>query len=380
MHVLVLPSWYISSYSEYSGIFFKEQSELLLKHKSISKVTVVAFNFIKIKSIIERKKLDLGYSFKKINGVYTHTLNIIYIPFFSDLYKQMLSKKILSNIINKEKIDITHVHSFFNGNIALWIKEKYKIPFVVTEHTSMFARNKLSNKSLCLAQKVFKSSNINISVSQDFKLVLENLFSLQFDYVPNIVSDLFVSANDVKSDIFTFANVGFLDKNKNQAMLIKSFARSFKGQDKIRLLVVGDGCEYNNLKNLVDDLGVSKQVILYGNASRAEVVKLLQNSNVFVLASKYETFGVAVIEALAVGLPVISTKCGGPESIIVNNSLGLLVENTELNLSLAMENMFKNYKNYEKKFIINYVQNNFSSTAVIQKIVSIYNKVLGSQN
>ena len=114
-------------------------------------------------------------------------------------------------------------------------------------------------------------------------------------------------------------------------MLIRAFSKAFKDQPKVNLTIVGDGPEYNNLNNLIKTLKMEKQISLYGSANREEVKMLLQKSDAFVFSSQYETFGVVLIEAMACGLPVVATKCGGPESIIDSDKVGLLSEINEMN-------------------------------------------------
>ena len=94
----------------------------------------------------------------------------------------------------------------------------------------------------------------------------------------------------------------------------------------------------------------------------------MQKSNCFVLPSHYETFGVVLIEAMACGLPVLSTKSGGPESIITSNEYGFLCEENEL--SDMLEQMV--VKDFDSVEIRKYVQNSFSENAVRKKLEFIY--------
>jgi len=126
---------------------------------------------------------------------------------------------------------------------------------------------------------------------------------------------------------------------------------------------------------------MQEQIKLLGFAPRKQVLEELQKSDAFILSSKYETFGVVVIEAMSCGLPAIATKCGGPESIIENSELGLLVENDDLEeLSNAMKDMYENRADYNSNKIRTYVVNNFSEKAVASKLINIYEKVTNNAN
>ena len=150
-------------------------------------------------------------------------------------------------------------------------------------------------------------------------------------------------------------NVAHLDKKKNQAGLIKSFAEKFAGNTKYQLVIAGDGPEKENLHTQIDKLKVSDQVILFGRASRKDVLSLMQKANCFVLPSHYETFGVVLIEAMSCGLPVLSTKSGGPESIITSNDYGFLCDENELADMLEKIAV----KEFDSVEIRNYVMNSF---------------------
>ena len=273
--------------------------------------------------------------------------------------------------------DVVHLHSFLAGDFALYVKEKYNIPFVVTEHLSGFARDNMSSNDLDKAKNVYESSDYNIAVSMHFRNLLQDKFSLDFNYIPNIVNlEFFTIKNTVKKDTYDFINIALLDKNKNQDMLIRAFSRAFKKDENIKLTIVGDGVEYNNLDDLIKKLNMKDQISLFGRASRDEVKMLLQNSDAFVLSSQYETFGVVVIEAMACGLPVVATKCGGPESIITSDKLGLLSEIDKSQFSEKLLEMYDRRMNFDSRYIRDYIERDFSEKSICAKLDDIYKKAL----
>jgi glycosyltransferase involved in cell wall biosynthesis len=263
-----------------------------------------------------------------------------------------------------------------SGEFAIWIKEKYNIPYVVTEHFSGFARKTISVANLNIAKKIYSLSSYNIAVSEQFKNLLHNEFDICFNYIPNIVNIDFFNVKEKKATKqFNFINIASLDTNKNQAMLIRAFTKSFKNQLQVRLTIVGNGQEYSNLKNLIKKLNMEDQIFLYGKANREEVKMLLQKSDAFVLSSQYETFGVVVIEAMSCGLPVIATRCGGPESIITLDKIGLLSDMDENDLSNKLTYMYKNKSIYDSDYIRNHVVKNFSEETVVNQLIKIYKVV-----
>jgi L-malate glycosyltransferase len=109
--------------------------------------------------------------------------------------------------------------------------------------------------------------------------------------------------------------------------------------------------------------------------SKKPLQKKLRESDCFVLPSKSETFGVAYMEALACGVPVIATKCGGPE-VFVNKSNGLLIPVNDVDtLAVAMKYMYKNITLFDKKKIAKDIKSKFSPEVVANQLLRIYKKI-----
>lgn len=277
--------------------------------------------------------------------------------------------------------DIIHVHGFLAGWAAFKLKQKYNIPYVITEHNTGFARNVFSRSQINLASKIFKNADFRIAVSEPFAVLLTIKFCVQFVFVPNVFNSCF-NKNIKKlyniNDVIRICNVAHLDKKKNHLRLLKSFLNLKKNNYNVELHIVGNGPEYKKIKNFIYKKSLDKYVFLYGALPREDVFNLLKRSDIFALSSDYETFGVVLLEAMSFGLPVVSTKCGGPESIITNNSLGLL---TELNdedfyegLRLVCNNFMSGF--YHPLKIMEYVKNNFSYSSVGKRLLNIYKSIV----
>ncbi len=379
MHILILPSWYPTKNNELSGIFFKEQAEALAKqHVNIG---CIAINESSPRYMFRKKEFIFHFDDKNINGI--NTISVLYpmpnrFKRLRSIVRKIIFKILFSKYIKKYgKPDLVHLHSFLYGDLAIWIKEKYGINYVVTEHSTGFARDLYSEKELVFAKKVFMNSKINICVSNEFKTLLENKLGVKFKYIPNSIDTKYFLPHVNNKNSFNFINIAFLDKKKNQYILIEAFTKAFHNDKDVTLTIVGSGPEYKNLKNLIEKLNMHQQIKLYGTADRKEVLKLLQNSDAFVLSSQYETFGVVIIEAMSCGLPVIATKCGGPESIVVDDKLGKLVYININDLSLGMLEVYS--KKYDSEYIRKYVIDNFSADVVSLKLMQVYRQYLGSR-
>ena len=121
-------------------------------------------------------------------------------------------------------------------------------------------------------------------------------------------------------------SVGRIDiGHKRQDVLVKAYAIVHHQHPEARLKIVGDGNDKERLKNLVSDLGLSENIFFTGQVK--DVYSEMIDSKIFVLTSDFEGIPNALLEAMALGLPVISTDCtpGGAAFLIEDNKYGRLV-------------------------------------------------------
>lgn len=379
MHILVISSGYPNDYEPLDGIFYRDQAEALKvagHHVGvISSIPVSVFSFVK------SRKWRFGKRKIVRNGVPTFTWTYLNRP-KSPNYLVKKARKygmiLLEDYIQKfGKPDIVHLHCYEGGEFAKAIKGKYGIPYIVTEHSSRFLLGTIPASLEAVAKSVFAHATIRIAVSRFLKETLEKKYQLDFQYVPNIVdvSAFQIDSSVQKKEFFTFVHVAGLNPNKNQAMLIQAFQLFAKKFPETHLTIVGDGPLREELKKLVDQLSLIQQVQFTGHQSREQLLRIYNESHAFVLTSFKETFGVVLIEAMSCGLPVIATKCGGPESIISEPSLGELSEIDVESISLAMENVYRNRTLYDANSIRSFVVNHFSGEFVAKQLIDIYQQV-----
>lgn len=120
-------------------------------------------------------------------------------------------------------------------------------------------------------------------------------------------------------------NVGRLNKQKNQEMLIRAFYKIADKYPKYQLVIYGEGPERSNLENIIKELNLVNRVKMPGSFS--DVLQRIKSASLFAFSSDFEGMPNALIEAMALGLPVISTDCpcGGPKELIDDGVNGVLV-------------------------------------------------------
>jgi len=383
MHILIIPSEiFMTNRVPLGGIFQWHQAKALANNGfQVGIISVGNFgprmlfqkDMYNEFEIVDNIPIFRSYKTSIIPNRYKNIINII-----NNDYKML--KKILDIYIKKYgKPDIVHAHNFcYAGILAQKIKEYYNIPYLVTEHSSAYARGLINDKLLPFIVDAAINASIVTAVSNSLiKLLQQKLHLENIKLLPNIVDNSFfkLEKNIKKYEKFTFINVANLDDNKNHELLLNAFAESFKNKD-INLHIVGNGPLLNKLKKLSIMLNIDKQVKFLGRLSQKDVKIEMSKSHVFVLSSNYETFGVVLIEAMACGIPVITTKCGGPEDI-VNQNNGILVEkNNKEALSKAMINIKNNIQKYDKDFIINDIKDRFGEKAFISNVKKYYLDIL----
>ena len=389
MHILLTPSSYPSKDHPVRGIFFREQAQAL--KKAGYKVGVILPQSKHYKLLLKEVYPSLNkITYENDDGIpiyrqYSWAWSRF--PSWNNYFLFKTCDNLFKKYIQKHgKPDIIHAHcAWFGGVLGSYLKNKYSIPLVITEHSSIYARELIDLWQFKIVKKAYINADICIVVSPNLGKTLESYFTAAIQpwfWIPNLVQNCFQPAsfnyNKNKSNCFCFLNIALMNENKGQADLLRAFAEQFQDDEKVQLRIGGDGVIFNDLKNLAQELGIIKQVIFLGLLSRKQVLEEMQAADVFVLSSHHETFGIVLIEALACGKPVIATACGGPECI-VNQNNGLLVPSKNPHeLGKAMAKIRNNINNFNSDLIYQDCMTRFSEKAVIGKLTELYNQLFES--
>ncbi|MDX9984626.1 glycosyltransferase [Sphaerochaeta sp.] len=383
MHVLILPSWYPADEQDINGAFFREQAIALKKQGvTVGVISISLLSLRKMRNIFSYTITRVSVTEEEDIPTYRKSYrNWFYkIPILGKAWYVLVARKLFLRYVKEQGYpDIIHVHSMIDAGIAaMHIKIRYGIPYVVTEHSSAFSLGLHSRSELTLIKKIADQSSKNIAVSSPFANILHTKTGKEWGIIPNIVHERFFRNICIPVDrsVFRFINICFLKENKKVDLLIKAFSSEFKGNHKIQLYIGGTGDQLQKLNQLASDLELEDQVVFLGALSRSQVMEEVEKADVFVLTSEFETFGVVLIEALALGKPVISTRSGGPEDI-VDEKNGLLVPtNNSEALGKAMQYMVENYNTYNPQEIQQRCHEKFSEASVAKRLVNVYQQVL----
>ncbi len=320
-------------------------------------------------------------------------LDIVFLSFFikviGDFFK--ISKVIARN--RPDAILSVDVYMQFLVQIRQYIYNS-KIPTIFTIHNNLVeVLNRktplfLRRISFLFTKWLIEGSEQVICVSDGLRLNLISTFNLKKDinvipYGINISKAQKLSLTRVLTDnkttfskeIVTVISVGRLEDQKDFLTLIEAVKEIKKDINAFQLLIIGDGRQYESIKKRIKILDLESTIKLLG--WKRNIFPYLKNANIFVLSTNYEGFGYVLLEAMALGLPIISSDVPyGPSEVLQNGKYGILSkkgDSTDLahKILLLMKNkaMHSRYAKLSKKRAKNYseLKMRYSYKALIQK-------------
>ena len=291
--------------------------------------------------------------------------------------RQKLGLKMYDSYVTQcGKPDIIHGHSaLWGGVLAAAIAKKHNIPFIITEHSSVIPRGIAGPRERKTAEQIYHIASKNCSISPSLIVDLTPLLDLDnidFKITPHMVDAKFVYTNPPSSDeTFNWLSVSNLVDDKGHDTLLRAFSKL--NDKKSMLTIVGDGPLMGSLQSLSKSLGIDDQVVFTGLISRDEIPNAFTNSHAFIHPSRYETQGIVIIEALATGRPVISTKCGGPNHVIKEGDGYLIPIDDEQAIVDSMKNMMNN--KWDGKSISERCIQRFGKNVIIDQLEELYNSI-----
>lgn len=246
----------------------------------------------------------------------THKLRASY--YFELIMQSIRTILSLRNLLRKIDYDYVYVATPLNALEAFYSVKDASKSLVISEHAYAFAFNKVYT----FIKKFIYPKAYCISVPNSSDTEIYKQWGCNAIYIPHIVTFSAVKRNVLSSK--TMINVARLMKDKQQDHIIEAWSRinNHKGW---KLLLVGDGEDRSKLIDLIKDKNLEDDIML--QSATKEINKIYQIASAFVLASRFEGFGMVLIEAMSFGVPCISYDCpSGPRDIIKDSYNGFLVE------------------------------------------------------
>lgn len=373
LHILFLTSWYPSRVFPTNGNFVQKHAEAIaLNHK----VTVIY-------PVGDSKKTKNNY---EITDKTTHNVRDIVIYFkkhpiaIVNAYRKYKALKKGMKLI--DNFDIIHANVLFPiGILVLFIHKKYGKPYIFTEHWTGYlhpVKAKIHFFKKLLLKLIVQKAAFIVPVSKTLKSAMQK-FGLKGNYkiIGNAIDTSLFSPKKNDTPIFTILHVSYLtNDHKNIKGLLRTIKELSKKRSDFIFKIIGDG-DLNAVKEYVNDLQIpSKNIDLKGPKEPSEIAKSMQEANLYISFSNYETFGVVLIEALATHTPVISTNTGVLTEYNTGNFCTITPMKDEKKLLFHIENYMDNKCSTNYKEMRDFAISNFSYEAIATQYSELYNKAL----
>jgi glycosyltransferase involved in cell wall biosynthesis len=350
----------------------------------------------------ERQVFDLILGFKK-RGLNIHLISLIKpTAFIEELEKHGVGHNCLNLRQNRKSNILAHLKAFIN---LYQIVKKFKPKIIHSHlfHSNMYARllsltTGIKNISsihslvengkyrsimyrytdwLCF-KTVFVSNASKSEYLQNKATIQKKCFVINNGFDLNRISAAskanvkeLRSKYGISEDNFVWLAIGRLVPAKDYLLMLEAFLLLYKSNNNSRLLIVGDGEDKNNVSSFIERNSLDSIVILIDPILEIDSIYLL--SDAYISTSKYESFGMTLVEAIIFNLPIVVTKNGGSEEILDKSGIRFLAKDRKsITIFSLMVKTEENYHNDIDKNKYNSVLNKYKMAKILDNWESIY--------
>lgn len=384
-YVLWLPSWYPNKFEPFNGDFVQRHAAATALFCNI---TVCHFpqlgHSVEVDNVPPEEKVN-GRLKEVVFYISFRPLGIKFldrIRYNFQYYRSVF--KYLKGYFNLHGLPtLVHVHVPVKaGIIALWIKKRFGISYIVSEHSALYltgARDSFSQRSFAYrsqVRSVFRKALEVTNVSNALgKLLMQKFHLREVITVHNTVDTNLFYYLKSNNDVFKFIHVSSLTYQKNIEGIINVFAqyKNFRADWKLQLV----GPWTKQLLDQIHSVGLENYIELKGEVSYIQVAEYMRQANAFVLFSRYENFPCVVIEALCCGLPVVAPDVAGIKEA-VNSTNGILVESeNEVALLNAVAEAQNKYHRFDREAIFKRASALYNFNEVGSQFFNLYCTLYG---
>jgi len=369
------------------GIFVKEQVVALKRY--FEKIFVIApipktFGFL----IKDHYKPMKNYTIDNVHVFYPKFFHFPVMQvkrYLYNYYHQIITREVLS-LLEKEKIDFDLVHAHFtvpSGQVAWDLKRNLGVPYIITVHetpsTGLLPEYKSNSEDV---YNTWKNANALIRVDKKYVELLKkfnpNVYSIpngfdsnRFNILDRWEARTRLGLPQDKKIIFSLGN---LIMRKGFQYLIEAMKEIVSIETDILCFIGGRGPLRKKLEWQIGKLGLQDHIKLLGFIPNDEIPLWMNATDIFVLPSLSESFGIVQLEAMACGTPVVATYNGGSEEIITSEDYGLLCPPKDPKC-LAEKILIALEKDWDREKIRKYAEQ-FTWDKVAENIINVYMGVI----
>lgn len=321
----------------------------------------------------------------------TNNLNIHYLKSW-EIAHTTITLSLFFKLLKISRDSIIHVHvaQAIIPEIVFLVSRIKRIPYIAHIHADVEPSGKMGFL-LPFYKKVFLQRILNSALkiivpTEDYIDLISKKYAISKGKIYEVpfgvnLKDFKSISNKMHSPI-RLLFVGRFADQKNIPLLIESFKLIIdRNHWNIELNLVGDGEEKNKIIALIKEKKLENKVIMHGALRGKKLYETYSNSDIFILTSKYESFGIVLIEAMATGLPIIASNILSVKNIIENGKTGLLVKTTPEDFAEAIEKLLNNPE-LRRKLSENVLEEakKYNWNKIVQKFEDIYSEVMYKNN
>lgn len=275
--------------------------------------------------------------------------------------------------------DVIHAHYYIAGSTAVRLGKRLSVPVVISEHSSSFPAGAVTGRHLRRARRALERADLVCPVSAFLASAIAR---------SGVQARTRVLTNTVDTKQFRPGPPTAKPADGPVRLAFAAILRAGKGLDDLlqalaglddgrgwHLDVVGDGPARQDMEALAIAHGIAHRVTFHGLLARAELAAVLRSADLFVLPSLAETQGAVLIEAMACGVPVLSTRVGGIPEIVGEESGTLVPASDPDKLRAALRSMLNQLGRYDGARIAQRAEERFGYAAVGRQLHDIYCEV-----
>ena len=356
------------------GSFEFEQAALLQRHGHT--VIYPVFRFLSIRLVNK-----WHYYEKEVSGV-----RVCAVGFFNRFnrgqtrvaVRNFFLKRMYRKIEKKYGVpDVIHIHypTAWKYDLFKPLQEK-GARIVATEHWTKVQSGDVSSFYRRNLRQYFDHAEAILAVGEELARSMQTLTGSErkVELIPNIVNSDFTYRDETVPGEFRFVACGRLVEVKGFDLLVQAFFDAFSDDKNVFLDIIGEGEFRDKIQNTIVSLNLTGRVRLLGVMEHKQVAQYFHRCNALVCSSTLETFGVPVIEAMAAGMPVVTTDAIGFKGLFHEEHGYVVPVNDREKLASAMKKLYDHYSDFDRKKISEYAQEKFSEEKVYDQLMYYYSR------
>ncbi|MEO6540523.1 MAG: glycosyltransferase [Ferruginibacter sp.] len=384
MKVLWLASWYPSELFRYDGDFIQRHAAATALFNEVEVIHVVKDTDGLITNDVKEIVTTKGGLTERI--IYYKPLKTtisIVDRFLSSLkFKKIYRAAVKNHMLQNGKPAFVHVHiAMKSGLVALWLKRKYKVPYILSEQWGGYldgAKPNIKDYNAVYQlywKQIFKEATACTFVSVVLEQQIKKDFQVGNTYViRNVVNtDIFYPGLKVPDETLRLIHISTMTYQKNPEAILGALHK-LKEATPFEMYLYGPAND--GIKELIYKLKLESCVFIMGEMPQAELAKAIQRSDALVLYSRFETFGCVLIEANACGVPVIVSDIKVFHELVAEGVNGIFVEpENALALAEKLKDFSLEKNNFNNNAIAIATSEKYNFKKIGKQFADLYNKV-----